>query len=106
MSLSGPGVPGFPFCSSSKLDCPVVDSPVVPRFPSPALGSPGLAAPDDTVVGSGFVADGEQPNADKVSVKTPHHTSLFTTAITRSLFSDRHTTFLGYAHTLTEGKLL
>src|SRR5215468_708451 len=95
MSLSGPGVPGFPFCSSSKLDCPVVDSPVAPRCPSPALGSAGLAAADDTVVGSGFVADEEQPIADKASVKSPHHTSFFTTAITRSLFLDRHTIFLG-----------
>src|SRR5262245_6110120 len=86
MSLSGPGVPGFPFCSSSKLDWPVVDSPVAPRCPSPALGVAGLAAADDTVVGSGFDADGEQPTADKVIVKNPQHTSFFTTAITRSLF--------------------
>src|SRR5215475_11450723 len=94
MSLSGPGVPGFPFCSSSKLDWPVVDSPVAPRCPSPGLGVVGLAAADDAVVDSGlFVADGEQPTADKVRVKSPHHTSLFTAAITHSLFLDTHRIF-------------
>src|SRR5215475_6436697 len=99
MSLSGPGVPGFPFCSSSKLDCPVVDSPVAPCCPSPGLGAAGLAAADDAVAGSGlFVADGEQLAADKVRVKNPHHTSLFTTTITRSLFLDTHRIFGICAH--------